>query len=110
MKKLLILLFSLLISVNSYGDEITSIFGITLYDNAEDYFSSTYIDSNRFKNTETIEGYFDLYVSDKIKSKSPYFSTYKITIDDDNKVHSIYGHILWYGLDLPPVTLFMRQS
>jgi len=20
------------------------------------------------------------------------------------------GYILWYGLDLPPVTLFMRQS
>jgi len=100
MKKLLILLFSILISFNSHGDEITSIFGITLYDNAEDYFSSTYIDSNRFKNNETIEGYFDLDVSDKIKSKSPYFSTYKITIDDDNKVHSIYGHYEYTNLDI----------
>jgi len=91
MKKLLILLFSIFISLNSYGEEINSLFGITLYDNAEKYVSSNYIDSNKFKNTETIEGYFDLIMTDKIKTKSPYSSWYRITIDNDNRVHSIYG-------------------
>ena len=54
MKKLLILLFSLLISFNSYGAELNTLFGITLYDNAEKYVSSNYIDSNKYKNLETI--------------------------------------------------------
>ena len=48
MKKLLILLFSILISLNSFGDEIKSLFGITLYDNAEKHVSSNYIDSNKY--------------------------------------------------------------
>ena len=48
MKKLLILLFSILISLNSYGGELNSLFGITLFDNAEKYVSSDYIDSNKF--------------------------------------------------------------
>lgn len=100
MKKLFILLFSILVSYNSHGDEIISIFGLTLYDNAEDFYSSSYINSNRYKNDETIEGYFDLNISDKIKSKSPYFSTYYITINDDNYVNSIYGHYKYTNLDI----------
>ena len=79
MKKLLILLFSILISSNSYGEELNSLFGITLNDNAEKYVSSNYIDSNKFKVDETISGYFDLDITDKIETKSPYFSTYDIT-------------------------------
>jgi hypothetical protein len=91
MKKLLILLFSILISFNSYGEELNSLFGITLYDNAEKHISSNYIDSNKTKNRETIDGYFDLLITDEIKTKSPYASFYLIVIDNDNKVHSIYG-------------------
>ena len=91
MKKLLIFLISLFISLNSYGEEINSLFGITLYDNAEKYVSSNYIDSNKVKNKETIDGYFDLIMTDKIKITSPYLSWYKITINKDNRVHSIYG-------------------
>ena len=91
MKKLLILLFSIFISSNSYGEEINSLFGITLYDNAEKYFSSNYIDSNKIKNTETLNGYFDLWITDKIKNKSPYASKYGIAMDINNVVHSIRG-------------------
>ena len=91
MKKLLILLFSLLISLNSYGEELKGLFGINLYDNAEKYVSSNYIDSNKLKNEETIEGYFNLNITDKIKTKSPFLSDYWITIDNDNRIHQIYG-------------------
>jgi len=80
-----------MISFNSYGEEIKGLFGISLYDNAEKFFSSNYIDSNKFKSPETSSGYFDLIIIDKIKIKSPYFSHYKITIDKENKVHDIYG-------------------
>ena len=78
MKKLLLTLLLPLITLSSvsYGEEIKSLFGITLYDNAEKYVSSNYINSNKVKNTETIEGYFDLNVTDKIKTKSPYAITY----------------------------------
>ena len=91
MKKLLILLFSLLISFNSYGAELNTLFGITLYDNAEEYVSSSYINSDKSKNTETLDGYFDVWVTDKIKVKSPYFSNYWMTIDINNIIHSIVG-------------------
>jgi NAD+ synthase len=55
MKKLLILLFSILISLNSNGEELNTLFGITLNDNAEKYVSSNYINSNISKNSETLE-------------------------------------------------------
>ena len=59
MKKLLILLFSILISLNSFGDEIKSLFGITLYDNAEKYVSSNYINSNKLSMSQFEERLFN---------------------------------------------------
>jgi hypothetical protein len=100
MKKLLLLLFSLILSFNSYGKELNTLFGITLYDNAEKYVSSDYIDSNKFKNDETIDGYFTLVITDEIKTKSPYASWYQIIIDNDNKVHRIYGDSEFTNLDI----------
>ena len=91
MKKLLLILFSLMLSFNSYGAELNNLFGITLYDNAEKYVSSSYINSDKLKNTETLDGYFDVWVTDKIKVKSPYFSNYWLTIDSNNIIHSISG-------------------
>ena len=91
MKKLLLLLFSLLLSFNSFGEELDSLFGISLYDNAEKYVSSSYIDSNKIKNAETLSGYFVIGITDKIKNKSPYASDYEIGIDSNNVVHSISG-------------------
>ena len=93
MKKILLTLLLPLsiISSASYGEEINSLFGITLYDNAEKYFSSNYIDSNKTEHVETLGGYFDLDISDKIAEKNPYFSTYWIAIDINNIVHDIYG-------------------
>ena len=58
MKKLLILLFSILISFNSYGGELNSLFGITLNDTAEKYLSSNYINLNKVKDNETLDGFF----------------------------------------------------
>ena len=99
MKKLLILLFSILISFNSYGKELNILFGITLYDNAEKYISSNFINSTKSKNTETLDGYFDVYVTDEIKVKSPYFSEYWITTDINNIIHSIGGWERYAKLD-----------
>jgi len=101
MKKLIVLLFSLFfLSSVSYGGEINSLFGIDLYDNAEKHVSSNYINSNKYKNTETIEGYFDLNMTDKIKTKSPYAIYYRITMDKDNIVHMIYGGDNVVNLDI----------
>ena len=102
MKKLLLTLLLPLIAFSSvsYGEEIKSLFGISLYDNAEKYVSSNYINANKVKNKETIEGYFDLTMTDKIKIKSPYASYYEITIDNENRIHSIYGDSIVNNLDI----------
>ena len=102
MKKLLLTFLLPLIALSSvsYGEEINSLFGITLNDNAENYVASSYIDSNKVKNRETIEDYFDLNITDKITTKSPYASDYKITIDKDNIVHMIYGDDDVVNLDI----------
>ena len=92
MKKLLILLFSLLISFNSNGKVLDSLFDITLNDNAEKYFSSNYINSNKRKNHETLDGFYNLDITDKIKTKNPYFSNYLLTLDMNNNIHSIDGY------------------
>jgi len=81
----------MLVSLGSYGEQLNNLFGITLYENAENYVSSNYINSNKYKNLETLSGYFDLDISDKIPAKSPYFSVYSITIDTNNNIHDIYG-------------------
>tara|TARA_B110000008_G_scaffold163213_1_gene163573 strand:- start:235 stop:780 length:546 start_codon:yes stop_codon:yes gene_type:complete len=91
MKKLLVLLFSAMISFNSYGEKINSLFGMMLFDNAEKYVSSNYIDSNKYKNTETIEGFYNLIITDEIKAKSPFITKYAIFLDNDNIIHEIYG-------------------
>lgn len=93
MKKLLLtfLLPLSIISSLSYGGEVDSLFGITLNDNAEKYVSSNYIDSNKVKDNETIEDYFDLNITDKVKTKSPYASSYWVVIDSDNRIHQIKG-------------------
>ena len=102
MKKLLVTILLPLIAFSSasYGEELNSLFGITLYENAEKYVSSDYIDSNKYKNLETIDDYFDLTMTDKIKIKSPYASYYKIIIDKDNLVHYIYGRDILANLEI----------
>jgi len=102
MKKLIIILLLPLsiISSASYGEEINGLFGITLYDNAEKYVSSNYIDSNKFEHGETIDGFFFLEMTDKVKDKNPYATYYDITIDTNNIVHDVYGSSDLINLDV----------
>ena len=100
-KQLLTLLLSLIaLSSVSYGEELSSLFGIALYDNAEKYVSSNYIESNKGKHGETIDGFFYLGITDKVKNKSPYATYYEITIDKNNIVHSVYGASELINLDV----------
>tara|TARA_B100000959_G_scaffold197373_1_gene206453 strand:+ start:215 stop:763 length:549 start_codon:yes stop_codon:yes gene_type:complete len=101
MKKLLILLLLPLsiISSASYGEEVKSLFGINLNDDAEKYVSRNYIDSNKYKYTETISGYFNLEIDDAIK-RSPYASEYLISINNDNIIHRIYGDQDFINLEI----------
>ena len=96
MKKLLALLFSIFISFSSLGVEINTLFGISLYENAENYVSGNYIGSDKLKHPETISDYFNTDFSEVIPQKSPYFSFYRVTINNNNIIHSIYGS---YELD-----------
>ena len=100
MKKLLLLLFSILFSFNSYGEELKSLFGITLYDNAEKHVSSNFIDSNKFDHDESSDNYYYLIITDNIKTKSPYASRYLVIVDNYNIVHQIYGDADYINLDI----------
>ena len=102
MKKLLLTLLLPLsiISSASYGEEINSLFGITLYKNAEEYFSSDYINLNQYKYTETNDDFYYLDITDKIKTKSPYATEYKIIIDNTNKIHRVLGYSDFINLDI----------
>ena len=102
MKKLLLTLLLPLIALSSvsYGGELESLFGITLYDSAEKYVSSNYIDSNKGKHGETIDGFFYLGITDKVKNKSPYATYYEIVIDTNNIIHDIYGASELINLDV----------
>jgi len=91
MKKLLVLLFSILISLNSYAEKLNNLFGMNINDNANKYFSSDFIDSNKYRHKETLDGYFTLNITNQIKQKSPYASKYKINIDSDNRIQGILG-------------------
>jgi hypothetical protein len=99
MKKLLILLFSILISFNSYAGELNSLFGITLNDNAEKHFSISYVESFKSENADTLDGYFDVFVTDLIEVKSPYFLEYVITTDINNNIHAITGLEVYENID-----------
>ena len=46
----------MLVSLGSYGEQLNNLFGITLYENAEKYVSSNYINSNKYKNLEKLRG------------------------------------------------------
>ena len=91
--KQLFILFVFLNSVSSsWGiEKIDNLFEITLNDNAEKYVSSSYIDSNKYKHPEVIEGFYNLDITDKIKTKNPHFSYYVITIDNNNRIHRVYA-------------------
>ena len=100
MKKQLVLIFSLLISFNSYGEELNSLFGMTLLDNAEKYVSSKYINSNKFKYSETNDDFYYLLITDNIKTKSPYATAYRLILDNANRIHRIYGEHDFVNLDI----------
>ena len=93
MKKILLtlLLHLSILSSSSYGNELNSLFGVNLYENAEKYFSSNFIDSNKIDRVETLGGFYVLNITNKVKNKSPYANYYDISIDGNNIVHEIYG-------------------
>ena len=83
MKKLLLtlLLHLSILSSSSYGNELNSLFGVNLYENAEKYFSSNFIDSNKIDRVETLGGFYLLNITNKVKNKSPYANYYYISYD-----------------------------
>tara|TARA_B100001250_G_C19401406_1_gene614901 strand:- start:57 stop:614 length:558 start_codon:yes stop_codon:yes gene_type:complete len=90
-KKLVTILIPL-IFLNSYpskSDEFKSLFGIRLYENAEKYFKKSYINSNKLKNKETFDGFYDIEVTKTIKIKNPFLSKYWIVIDQSNSIKQI---------------------
>jgi len=88
------------ISPPSYAEELTSLFGITLHDNAENYVTKEYIENYKHKDYETSGGYYGLDVTDSVPNKNLFFADYyDITLDDSNIIHSIVSGSEMGGLD-----------
>ena len=90
-KKLIFLLMPIIFfnSLQAKSDEFQSLFGIRLYENAEKYFKIKYIKSNKFKNKETFDGFYDIDITKKIEIKNPFLSKYWIVLDQSNSIKQI---------------------
>ena len=71
------------------SQNIDELFGVKLFDNATNYVSSEYIESNKRKYKETISGYWIVDVYDVLNNA--YFDRFQFIIDDNNKIHLISG-------------------
>ena len=93
MKKIFLLLLIVFMGSSSYSfsKDFDKLFGLSLFDYAEKYFDINIISSTKYKTPETIDNYFNVNVTDLIKNKSPQIEMYKITIDNNNQIHSIFG-------------------
>ena len=76
-------------SFSSHALEFKSLFGLKLYVDAGKYFTNSFIKSNKFKNKETRDGFYDVEITDQIVKKNPFLSNYWIVLDDKNSIKQI---------------------
>ena len=91
MKKILFYFICLIFfnSFSTYGSEFKNLFGLKLYVDAGKYFKNSFIKSNKFKNKETHDGFYDIEITDKIVKKNPFLSSYWIVLDEKNSIKQI---------------------
>jgi len=80
---------SLSLSLSVSAKEIEGLFGFQLKENVLNYVSESFLETNKSKHQESFDNYFDLRITDKISNKNPYFNSYWLTVDNNNKVHEI---------------------
>jgi hypothetical protein len=89
--KLIVTTVFLSISLSVYAVELQGLFGIEFNKNINNYVSKDYLRENKSKHIESKSGYFSVYMGDKTPNKNPYFDTYWVVVDSNNKVHEIYA-------------------
>ena len=93
-----LLSFLLMLPIHyAYSQNVDELFGIKLLDNATNYISSEYIETNKSKHSETISGFSYLYLGDK--ASSTYFDDIYIIIDDYNIIHAVQGDKEYPSID-----------
>ena len=90
--KLIVTSVFLSMSLSVYAVELQGLFGIELNKNINNYVSKDYLRENKSKHTESKSGFFDVRMGDEIPNKNPYFDTYVMVVDSNNKVHEIYAY------------------
>ena len=91
--RLYILIIICIFSVTGHlrAEEFAELFGMKLLDQVQSHFSLKMIDNEKYKNAETIDNFYDVDITAVIKKKSPQIDFYTITLDNNNRIHSIYG-------------------
>ncbi len=74
------------------SEGFSALFGLKLGDNVEQHFNLDIINNSRYKNEETIENFYDVWVTGIIKNKNNQIDDYTITIDHKNIIHAISGY------------------
>jgi len=93
-----LLTFLLILPIHyAHSKNVDELFGFKSFDNATNYFSSEFIENNKFKYNETISGFWYLNISDKVSS--PYFDIFYIFIDNNNIIHSVQGEKVYPSID-----------
>lgn len=69
-----------------------NLFGHELFENANDFLKSEYINKNKVKDPETIDGYYRIIIEkESIKDPIDFIQYYLFIIDDFYKIHHISG-------------------
>ena len=76
------------------------LFGHELYENANDFLKSEYINKNKVKDVETIDKYYKIFIEkESIKDPIDFIQYYLFIIDDFYKIHHISGKRIFQNND-----------
>ncbi len=98
MKKLIVLCLTL-ISLIASGKEPQGLFGLYIGDSVLNHITKAEL-AEKVKTNEAKGDYYDIFVTNRVHNKSPFFNDYWVTIDKNNKIHSITGTSNIVNLDV----------
>ena len=94
------LIFTLFFLINSKICFSQNLFGHELFENANDFIELKYLDKNKVKDIETIDGYYRILIENEyIRDPTDFIQMYLFIIDEKFKIHHISGKTLFQHID-----------
>ena len=83
------IMFLTLVPVKAQSDELKTLFGFDLKNNIKNYISQEFLVENKLKYPESNENYHNVYITEKVHNKSPFYSDYWVAIDEFEVIQEI---------------------